>query len=195
MRKQQDMGKVHWLSRPTLVGACPLSTPGTTGPQRRWSSACTSTLHPPQISQLKSPWGRRYTHHTTVGGGGWSWVPIRLRPQKFCGKGGKVVDHPYHLRIPHPKKETRVVGGRQDLHSDTRRGAGPNSTRALRPSMGSRAQKQAKPKITGYPLQHTLPPRQRGFEGFHVGTSEGKSVKHYANRISESVSLIPCHCH
>ena len=39
--------------------------------------------------------------------------------------------------------------------------------------MGSRVQKQAKPKIRGYPLQHTLPPRQRGFEGFHVGTSKG----------------------
>ena len=44
---------------------------------------------------------------------------------------------------------------------------------ALRPSMGSRAQKQAKPKIRGYPLQHTLPPRQREYEGFHVGTSKG----------------------
>ena len=59
MQKQQDMGKAHWLSKPTLVGGLSLSTPGTTGPQRRGSSAYTLTLHPPQISQLKSPWGRR----------------------------------------------------------------------------------------------------------------------------------------
>ena len=59
MQKQQDMGKAHWLSKPTLVGGLSLSTPGTTEPQRRGSSAYTLTLHPPGISQLKSPWGRR----------------------------------------------------------------------------------------------------------------------------------------
>ena len=59
MQKQQDMGKAHWLSKPTLVGGLSLSTPGTTRPQRRGSSAYTLTLHPAQISQLKSPWGRR----------------------------------------------------------------------------------------------------------------------------------------
>ena len=59
MQKQQDMGKAHWLSMPTLVGGFSLSTPGTTGPQKQGSSAYTLTLHPPQISQLKSPWGRR----------------------------------------------------------------------------------------------------------------------------------------
>ena len=59
MQKQQDMGKAHWLSKPTLVGGLSLSTPGTTEPQRRGSSAYTLTLHPPRISQLKSPWGRR----------------------------------------------------------------------------------------------------------------------------------------
>ena len=59
MQKQQDMGKAHWLSKPTLVGGSSLPTHGTTGPQRRGSSAYTLTLHPPQISHLKSPWGRR----------------------------------------------------------------------------------------------------------------------------------------
>ena len=59
MQKQQDMGKAHRLSKPTLVGQLSLSSPGTTGPQKRGSSAYTLTLHPPQISQLKSPWGRR----------------------------------------------------------------------------------------------------------------------------------------
>ena len=59
MQKQQDIGKAHWLSKPTLVGGVSLSTPGTTGPQRRGSSAYTLTLHPTRISQLKSPEGRR----------------------------------------------------------------------------------------------------------------------------------------
>ena len=59
MQKQQDMGKAHWLSRPTLVGGLSLSTPSTTGPQRQGSSAYALTLHPPQISQLKSPCSRR----------------------------------------------------------------------------------------------------------------------------------------
>ena len=122
-------------------------------------------------------------------------MPLRLRPQKFCGKGGKVVNRPYDLRIPNPKRETRVVGGSQDLHPDTRRGAGPNSTRALRPSMGSRAQKQAKPKIRGYPLQHTLPPRQRGYGRFHVGTSKGHQSNFLPTRYPSLFSVIPCHCH
>ena len=59
MQKQQDMGKAHWLSKPTLVGGLSLSDPGTTGPQRRGFSAHTLTLHPPQETQLKSPWSRR----------------------------------------------------------------------------------------------------------------------------------------
>ena len=59
MQKQQDMGKAHWQSRPTLVEVFPLSTPGTTGPQESGSSAQTLTHHLLQISQLKSPWGRR----------------------------------------------------------------------------------------------------------------------------------------
>ena len=59
MRKQQDMGKADWLSKPTLVGGLSLSTPGTTGPQKLRSSAHTHTLYAPQISQLNSPWGRR----------------------------------------------------------------------------------------------------------------------------------------
>ena len=67
-----------------------------------------------------------------------------------------------------------MVGGSQDLHPETHRGAEPNSTRALTPSMGSRAQKQAKPKSRIYPLKDTLPPRQRGFEGFHVSTFKGQ---------------------
>ena len=59
MQKQQDMGKAHWLSKPTLLGGLSLSTPGTTGRQRQGSSSYTLTLRPPQKSQLKSPWGRR----------------------------------------------------------------------------------------------------------------------------------------
>ena len=59
MQKQQDIGKAHWLSEATLVGGLSFSTPGTTGLQRRGSSAYTLTLHLPEISQLKSPWGRR----------------------------------------------------------------------------------------------------------------------------------------
>ena len=39
MQKQQDMGKAHWLSKTTLAGGLSLSTPGTTGPQKRGSSA------------------------------------------------------------------------------------------------------------------------------------------------------------
>ena len=58
MQKQQDMGKAHWLSKPTLVGGLSLSTPGTTGPQKPGSSAYTLLLDPPKISQLKSPPGR-----------------------------------------------------------------------------------------------------------------------------------------
>ena len=50
MQKQQDIGKAHWLSKPTLVGGVSLSTPGTTGPQKQGSSAYTLTHHPPQIS-------------------------------------------------------------------------------------------------------------------------------------------------
>ena len=59
MQKQQDMGKAHWLSKPTLVGGLSLSTPGTTGPQKRGSSAYTLTHHPPQKSQLEPSPGRR----------------------------------------------------------------------------------------------------------------------------------------
>ena len=59
MQKQQDIGKAHWLSKPALLGGVSLSTPGTTGPQKRGSSAYTLTHHPHQISQLKSSWGRR----------------------------------------------------------------------------------------------------------------------------------------
>ena len=60
MQKQQDMGKAHWLAKPTLVGRLSLSPPSrTTGPQKQDSSTHAPTLHPPQISQLKSPWGRR----------------------------------------------------------------------------------------------------------------------------------------
>ena len=47
MQKQQDMGKAHWLSKATLVGGLSLSTPGTTGPQKRGSTAYTLPLHPP----------------------------------------------------------------------------------------------------------------------------------------------------
>ena len=53
MQKQQDMGKAHWLSKPTLVGGLSLSTPGATGPQGQGSSAHALTLHSPKISQLK----------------------------------------------------------------------------------------------------------------------------------------------
>ena len=59
MKKQQDMGKAHWLSKPTLVGGLSLSTPGTTGCQKAGSSGYTLTLYRPQISQLNSAWGRR----------------------------------------------------------------------------------------------------------------------------------------
>ena len=104
MQKQQDMGKARWLSKPTLVGGLSVSIPRTTGLQKRGSRANTLNLHPPQISQLKSPWGRRKPHHTTVRG-----VVVlgayKTRPQKFCGKGGNVVNRPYHLRSPHPKRK------------------------------------------------------------------------------------------
>ena len=50
MQKQQDMGKAHWLSKPTLVGGWSLSIPGTTGPQKQGCSAYTITRPPPQIS-------------------------------------------------------------------------------------------------------------------------------------------------
>ena len=61
--------------------------------------------------------------------------------------------------------------------------------------MGGRVQKQAKPKIRSYPLQHILPPRQKGIRRIPCGHIQRASVKHYAHQISESVSLIPCHCH
>ena len=35
MQKQPDMGKAHWLSKPTLVEGLSLSTPGTTRPRKR----------------------------------------------------------------------------------------------------------------------------------------------------------------
>ena len=59
MPKQQDMGKAHWLSKPTLMGGSSLSTSGLTGPQKQGSSAHTLTYPPLRISQLKSTWGRR----------------------------------------------------------------------------------------------------------------------------------------
>ena len=59
MQKQQDIGKAHWLSKASVVGGLSLSTPGTTGLQRLGSSAYTLSLHPPEIPQLNSPWGRR----------------------------------------------------------------------------------------------------------------------------------------
>ena len=37
-------------------------------------------------------------------------MPIRLRPRKFSGKGGKVVNRPYHLRIRHPKRKQGWLG-------------------------------------------------------------------------------------
>ena len=55
MQKQQDIGKANWLSKPTLVEGVSLPTPGTTGPQKRGSSAYTLPHHCPQKSQLKSP--------------------------------------------------------------------------------------------------------------------------------------------
>ena len=67
MQRQQDMGKAHWLSKPTLVGGLSLSTPRTTGPQKQGSGAHTLTLHPPQTLQLNVPWGKKKPHHTTVG--------------------------------------------------------------------------------------------------------------------------------
>ena len=71
MQKQQDMGKAHWLSKPTVVGGLSLSTPGTTGPQKRGFSAGTLTHHPPQISQLKSLLRQEIAppHHCRGGGG------------------------------------------------------------------------------------------------------------------------------
>ena len=33
MQKQKDMGKAHWLSKPTLVWGLSPSTPGTTAPR------------------------------------------------------------------------------------------------------------------------------------------------------------------
>ena len=66
MRRQQHMGKAHWLSKPTLVGGLSLSTPGTTRPQKQGSSAYSpSSLN--RSTQL--PWGSRQDHHITVGGG------------------------------------------------------------------------------------------------------------------------------
>ena len=50
MQKQQDIGKAHWLSKPTLVGGLSLSIPGAIGPQKQGSSAYTLTLHSPKIS-------------------------------------------------------------------------------------------------------------------------------------------------
>ena len=67
MQYQQDMGKTCWLSTPTLVDGLSLSTPGTTGLQKQGSSSYTSALHSPKISRLKTPWGTRKPHHTTVG--------------------------------------------------------------------------------------------------------------------------------
>ena len=50
MQKQQDMGKAHWLSKPTLMGGLSLSTAGTTRHWKLGSSAYTVTLHGPEIS-------------------------------------------------------------------------------------------------------------------------------------------------
>ena len=73
MQKQKDMGKAHWLSKPTQLGGLSLSTPGTTGPQKRGSSAYTLTHHPPEIFQLKSPLGQEIAppHHRRGDGGLW----------------------------------------------------------------------------------------------------------------------------
>ena len=46
--------------------------------------------------------------------------------------------------------ETRVVMGTQDLHPDTHRGAGYNSTSVLRFTAGVRAHKQKPSEIRGH---------------------------------------------
>ena len=71
MQKQQDMGKPHWLSKPTLVGGLSLSTPGSTGPQKRGCSAYTLTHHPPQNIPTQVPLGQQIApvHHCRGGGG------------------------------------------------------------------------------------------------------------------------------
>ena len=59
MQKQQDMGKAHWLFKPTLVEGTSLWCPGTSEPQKQGSSAQTLSLHSPQMAQLNSTCGRQ----------------------------------------------------------------------------------------------------------------------------------------
>ena len=65
MQKQQDIGKAHWLSKPTLVGGVSLSTPGTTGPPKRGSSA--HTIYSPSSPNISTqvPLGQEIvpSHH------------------------------------------------------------------------------------------------------------------------------------
>ena len=53
MQKPQDMAKAHWLSKPTLGEGLSLSTPGTTGPQKPGSSACTLALQEIALAQRR----------------------------------------------------------------------------------------------------------------------------------------------
>ena len=73
MQKQQHMGKAHWLSKPTLVWGWSLFTPGTTGPQKRGSSAYTLQLDfSPNIStQVTVGQEIAPPHHRRGGGGPW----------------------------------------------------------------------------------------------------------------------------
>ena len=103
MQKQQDIGKAHWLSKPTLVGGCHSPLPALQDPRSGGLVPTHSLTILPKI-QTQVPLGQEIAPSHPVGGW-WSRVPIRLRPQKFCGKGGKVVYHPYHLRILHPKRK------------------------------------------------------------------------------------------
>ena len=72
-----------------------------------------------------------------------------MQPQKqYVHKTKRHKGGPSNSTGSHTK--TRVVMGTQDLHPDTHRGAGYNSTWAPRFTAGIRAHKQEKPEIRGH---------------------------------------------
>ena len=70
MRKQQDMGRAHWLSKPALLGGLSLSSPGTTGPHKTTEQSTRNATRPTVVrwtctTQEKVPQGPFWKERVT----------------------------------------------------------------------------------------------------------------------------------
>ena len=116
-------------------------------------------------------------------------VPIRLRPQNFWRKRGKVVYHSYHLRIPYAKRKQGWLGVAKiftvthvEGHDQT-----PHGLSDLAWEAGHKSRQNQKSEVTNF---KRLPSQGKGNSG-HI---QRASVQQYAHQISEFVSLIPRRC-